>query len=99
MFEILYADDVSEEIQRLPARDRALIVGRIKEQLRYEPTKPTRVKKLISGLRAPWVVGRPIWQLRVGQHRVFYDVDGNLQQVTVRAIRRKPPHRTTEQIL
>ena len=99
MYEILYADDVVEELQHLRARDRAIIVDRIKEQLRYEPTKPTRVKKLISGLKGPWLVGRPVWQLRVGQHRVFYDVDENLQQVTVRAIRRKPPHKTTEQIL
>jgi mRNA-degrading endonuclease RelE of RelBE toxin-antitoxin system len=99
MYEILYADDVVEEFQRLRARDRSLIVDRIKEQLRHEPTKSTRMKKLISGLRAPWLVGRPIWQLRVGQHRVFYDVDETLQQVMVRAIRRKPPHKTTEQIL
>ena len=99
MFEILYADDVAGALYRLRARDRALIVDRIKEQLRYEPTKPTRVKKLISGLKAPWLVGRPIWQLRVGQHCIFYDVDENRQHVTVRAIRRKPPHKTTEQII
>lgn len=99
MFEILYAEGVADELQRLRARDRALVVDRIKEQLRYEPSKPTRVKKLIHGLKAPWLVGRQIWQLRVGQYRVFYDADENLLQVTVRAIRRKPPHRTTEQIL
>lgn len=99
MYEIFYADDVAEELGRLRARDRALVVDRVKEQLRYEPTKPTGVKKLISGLKSPWLLGRPIWQLRVGQHRVYYDVDENLQQVTVRAIRRKPPHTTTEQIL
>ena len=99
MFEILYADDVAEELQRLHARDRAIIVDRIKKQLRYEPAKATRAKKLISGLKSPWLVGRSIWQLRVGQHRIYYDVDENLQQVTVRAIRRKPPHMTTEQIL
>ena len=99
MFEILYADDVAEELQRLHARDRAIIVDRIKKQLRYEPAKATRAKKLISGLKSPWLVGQPVWQLRVGEHRIYYDVDENLQQVTVRAIRRKPPHMTTEQIL
>ena len=52
MFEILYADDVAEELQRLHARDRAIIVDRIKKQLRYEPAKATRAKKLISGLKS-----------------------------------------------
>ena len=37
----------------------------------------------------------PIWQLRIGDHRVFYDVDEGERRVFVRAVRRKPPHRTT----
>jgi len=36
---------------------------------------------------------------RVGDWRVFYDVDGEERRVYVRAVRRKPPHRTTEEIL
>ena len=52
MFEILYADDVSEELQRLHARDRAIIVDRIKKQLRYEPAKATRAKKLVRVARS-----------------------------------------------
>jgi mRNA-degrading endonuclease RelE of RelBE toxin-antitoxin system len=84
MFEVLYADGVFEELQRLRARDRAMIIDRIKEQLRHEPAKATRAKKLIFGLKSPWLVGRPIWQLQAGEHRIFYDVDENLQQVTSR---------------
>jgi mRNA-degrading endonuclease RelE of RelBE toxin-antitoxin system len=38
-------------------------------------------------------------ELRVGKYRVFYDVDEPAQRVIVRAIRAKPPGRTTEEIL
>ena len=44
MFEIFYANDVANELQRLHARDRSVIVDRIKEQLRYEPARTTRAK-------------------------------------------------------
>jgi mRNA-degrading endonuclease RelE of RelBE toxin-antitoxin system len=42
---------------------------------------------------------QPVWELRVGEYRVFYDVDEVGGQVVVRAVRRKPPHKTTEEIL
>lgn len=99
MYEILYADDVVDELLGLSARDRSIVVDRIKEQLRSEPAKATRAKKLITGLKSPWAIGHAIWQLRVREHRVYYDVDEDQQQVTVRAIRRKPPHAITEQIV
>ena len=40
----------------------------------------------------------PIWQLRIGDHRAFYDVDEVTRVVFVRAVGRKPPHATTEEI-
>ena len=41
----------------------------------------------------------PIWQLRVGIFRVFYDVNEEERRVSIRAIRRKPAHLKTEEIL
>jgi mRNA-degrading endonuclease RelE of RelBE toxin-antitoxin system len=38
-------------------------------------------------------------ELRIGEHRVFYDVDEAARRMLVRAIRHKPPHKTTEEIL
>ena len=40
-----------------------------------------------------------VWELRIGEFRVFYDVNEETALVTVRAIRQKPPHKTTEEIL
>ena len=75
------------------------ILDRIEVQLSHEPTRPTRNRKIIPGLVPPWDHLEPTWELRIGEHRAFYDVDEEEQMVTVRAIRHKPPHKTTEEIL
>jgi hypothetical protein len=67
--------------------------------LTHQPTQETRNKKLLPGLKTPWDAVLSVWELRVGDYRVFYDVDNAQRRVTIRAIRRKPPHTTTEEIL
>jgi mRNA-degrading endonuclease RelE of RelBE toxin-antitoxin system len=99
MFAIHYAEGVAEDIASLRAFDRSRLLDRVEQQLSHQPTLETRNRKLLPGLKPPWESMLPVWELRVGQYRVFYDVDDALQQVTVRAIRRKPPHRTTEEIV
>lgn len=47
----------------------------------------------------PFESDPPIWELRVGEFRVFYDVDEIERIVYIRAVRHKPPHKTTEEIL
>jgi mRNA-degrading endonuclease RelE of RelBE toxin-antitoxin system len=51
---------------------------------------------MLSGLIPPWEQVRPVWQLRVGDLRVFYDVDESTRVVIVRAVRRKEIKRTEE---
>jgi mRNA-degrading endonuclease RelE of RelBE toxin-antitoxin system len=41
----------------------------------------------------------PIWELRVGDYRVFYDVSAAESVLYVRAIRKKPRRTRTENIL
>ena len=99
MFSIEYAEGVAEDIADLRAFDRTQLLDRIEEQLTQQPTQQTRNKKILPGLKAPWDQELPVWELRVGEFRVFYDVDDAKNLVTIRAIRRKPPDRTTEEIL
>jgi mRNA-degrading endonuclease RelE of RelBE toxin-antitoxin system len=47
----------------------------------------------------PWVAEPPVWELRAGSYRIFYDVSPEDRTVYVRAIREKPPEKTTEEIL
>ena len=40
-----------------------------------------------------------LWELRVGEYRVFYDVDEDQQAVYVWAVRRKGQDQTTEEVI
>ncbi|MBN1612341.1 MAG: hypothetical protein JW940_37265 [Polyangiaceae bacterium] len=55
-----------------------------------------RRRKLLKGIEPPWNACRPVWQLRVADFRVFYDVDEQQRTVTVRAVRRKGIKATKE---
>jgi mRNA-degrading endonuclease RelE of RelBE toxin-antitoxin system len=99
MFSIEYAEGVAGDLSGLRAFDRKQILDRIEEQLTHQPDVASRNKKVIVGLLPPWDHEEPIWELRIGEFRVFYDVNAEDLRVTVRAIRLKPPHRTTEEIL
>src|ERR1700737_2485805 len=98
MFEIEYGANVAEMLQAFRAFERKQILDKIEEQLRNEPAKPTKNKKILAGLKAPWEHQEPMWELRIGEFRVFYDVDEDRELVTIRAVRHKPPHKTTEEI-
>jgi mRNA-degrading endonuclease RelE of RelBE toxin-antitoxin system len=86
-----------EDLKSIRVFDCRRIVQAIKEQLTHEPNVMTRNRKPLAELQAPFSGGLPLWELRVGDFRVLYDVDEDV--VSVRAIRQKPPHQTTEQML
>jgi mRNA-degrading endonuclease RelE of RelBE toxin-antitoxin system len=71
----------------------------IESQLANTPLTPTRNRKLLANLIPPWEAVPPVWELRVGEYRVFYDVSEQDSAVYVRAIRRKPRGKKTEDIL
>lgn len=99
MYEIEFAEEVAEDLAGLRAYDRAYVLDHIEKQLRHQPTQKTQHKKMLVGLVPPWGYVEPVWQLSIGAYRVFYDVDEARAVVVIRAIRFKPPHQTTEEIL
>ena len=96
MFAIVYVESVGKDLKRVRAFDRRQILDRIEEQLTYEPAIETRNKKPLVGVEPPWEHEKPV---RVGEFRVFYDVNAELEEVTIRVIRHKPPHKTTQEML
>jgi mRNA-degrading endonuclease RelE of RelBE toxin-antitoxin system len=96
MFEIRLGEVAVSEIAGLRAVERRRLLDAIDSQLTYEPAQTSRRKKMLSGLIPPWEQVRPVWQLRVGDLRVFYDVDESTRVVIVRAVRRKEIKRTEE---
>ena len=87
------------ELKAIAVFDRRRIAQAIDDQLSSRPTTPARNRKLLTDPRPSFACEPPIWELRVGGFRVFYDVDEGAQIVFVRAVREKPPHQTTDQIL
>lgn len=99
MYAIELAASALEEIAALRASDGRRILDAIEEQLAHEPLVETRNRKVLPGLEPPFEAVPPIWELRIGEYRVFYDVNEEEETVYVRAVRHKPPHKATEEIL
>lgn len=99
MYKIKYSEGVADDLGGLRPNQRGQILDRIEVQLRHEATGQTRNRKIVVGLVPPWEHVDAVWELRIGEYRVFYDVDEAESTVIVRAIRHKPPHKGTEEIL
>jgi mRNA-degrading endonuclease RelE of RelBE toxin-antitoxin system len=97
-YQIELAELAVRELKAIRAFDRRRIVDELKRQLAQEPSVATRNRKLLEAVSPGFEHVPPIWQLRVGDYRVFYDVDEDAQTVYVRAVRLKEPHQTTEEI-
>ncbi|MCX5867866.1 MAG: type II toxin-antitoxin system RelE/ParE family toxin [Proteobacteria bacterium] len=99
MFEIRFARSVGKDLEKLPVFYQNIIMDKIKENLSYEPSIPSKNRKILINLIPPWDAVPPIWELRVGNYRVFYDVSESEKTVYVRSILKKSGGKTTEDIL
>lgn len=98
MVEIRASEDVEVDLRGIKAYYRERILDAVEEQLSHEPNVETKNRKILVSLVPPFETVPPVWELRVGDYRVFYDVDEQAEIVYVRAVRRKPPHKTIEEI-
>jgi mRNA-degrading endonuclease RelE of RelBE toxin-antitoxin system len=99
VFEDRFAEGVEDDLRKIRIYYRNQILDTIEEQLAHEPGARTRNRKLLENLVPPWQTVAPIWELRVGEYRVLYDVLPTESVVYVRAVRRKPRGTKTEDIL
>lgn len=85
-YDIIFAPEAEEDLDRLRAYDRVKVLDAIETHLRYEPekTSKSRIKRLQN---LDW----PQYRLRVDDIRVFYDViyTANEGVVEILAIREK----------
>lgn len=83
MFTIKWTDEAREDFRVLRKYDQQRIVTAMNENLAHEPNvKTTKRKHLFPNDLAEW-------ELRVGDFRVFYDVDETNGLVKIEAIGRK----------
>ncbi len=82
-YEINFTPRAKANLDRFRKRDQQRIADAIEVQLTYEPGTKTRNRKLLEdNPLAPW-------ELRVGEFRVFYDIDEEQTTVVIVAIGRK----------
>lgn len=79
-YRIEYAPETTEHLEALTARQRATALDAVSRRLKDQPTVETRNRKRLRP--------NPLssWQLRIGNLRVYYDVNETPQLVTVRAV-------------
>src|SRR5436309_1293069 len=82
-YEIVFTPRAKANLSKLRKRDQQVVVAAIEVQLTHEPGTKTRNRKpLEENPLAPW-------ELRVGNFRVFYDVEEESATVVIVAIGRK----------
>ncbi len=74
-YEIVLAPEAVQDLDRLGARDRALVLAALERYLRFEPTKVS--KSRIKRLRG---LSHPQYRLRVEDIRVFYDITEDIHE-------------------
>ena len=89
MFDVLFSDSAADEYAELRGFERGKVEKAIEENLVHQPDVPTRNRKPLPTLVPSFEHVPPVWELRVGGIRVFYDVDVASNTVTIRAIREK----------
>ena len=79
-YEIRFADTAINQLAKLTARERSMVLHAIESQLSHDPLVETRHRKLLRP--------NPIasWELRVGALRVFYDVASTRAPVRIASV-------------
>ena len=70
-FELQYSDEALKQLKRLRRFDQVAILAQIEKMLLVNPTLVSKAKVKLLRQPAPTQ-----YRLRVGEHRVFYDVEG-----------------------
>lgn len=80
MIQVQFTGSALDDLRFLRNVDQTRIMEAIEQQLKTEPTVPTRNRKQLRP--------NPIaeWEMRVDEYRVFYDIDLVNQRVVIKAV-------------
>ncbi len=75
-YDIIFSREAVNDFKKLSARERATVAEAIEQHLRHEPGKvsKSRIKRLRD-------LEQPQYRLRVGEIRVFYDIQKETVEV------------------
>ena len=95
MYTLKFAREAADEIEALRPFDQRRILDALQD-LRRAPFQAARNRKQLLDVEAERA---PLWELRIGEYRVFYDVDEEQQHVVIVLSVRKKGRKTTKEIL
>jgi len=98
-YRVVLTELASDELLRIHVFERRRIIDQSESQLSQRPEEPARHRKKLGTIPASFEYVPPLWELRIGEFRVFYDADVNEQTVYIRAVRRKRSGQTTEDVI
>ena len=98
MFTLIFAALARDHLDALRPFERNRILDEVDDQLSSTPHLATPRRKVLVGATPSFEHVPPVWQLRVGDYRVIYDVDVARSVVVVRAVLYKGK-KTTGEIL
>jgi mRNA-degrading endonuclease RelE of RelBE toxin-antitoxin system len=80
MFELIITPSAMDDLRFFKKREQVLLFNAMEQQLLHEPLTETRNRKALrpNDLAA--------WELRVGQYRIFYDVDEAVGKIFVQVV-------------
>lgn len=83
-YQVVLTHSARDDIERVRAYEKRAILDAIEAQLSFEPkqTSRSRIKRLVQPAISQY-------RLRVGDYRVYYDVDDELGNVVVLQVYRK----------
>lgn len=83
MYDIEYTEQATADLQWFKKHEQNRIVDNIEQRLRHEPTVQTRNRKLLRPKATA------VWELRIGDFRVLYDVAVHVRIVAIKRIGEK----------
>jgi mRNA-degrading endonuclease RelE of RelBE toxin-antitoxin system len=98
-YRIEFTDLAEGELKDIRVFERRQIADAIDEQLSHQPNVETKNHKQLKCIVPAFEHVPPMWELRVGNYRIFYDVDDEAKVVYVWAVRLKEHGQTTEEII
>src|SRR6516165_12406119 len=93
-----YFTSATEELEAFRPFDQRKITAAIHDQLDDDADIPARNRKILHDVVPDFPFKPPLWELRVGEYRIFYDIDRDGAIVNVRAVRRKEKGKRTEDL-
>lgn len=99
MYNVEIVPEALEELQRVPVFHRRALEALIETKLHREPMRSSKNCKKLEPLVTGFQHEPPLWELRAGDWRIFYDVDHEESIVVIRAVRLKPKGKTTGDIV